>query len=312
MSRIIYPEDFATQRSRFDSIYNKNKADGKNSEAGIYIKQKLLNMDRLKADADNAAVYEKARKSYTAISVKATEARDNHFADVWKFTEEGFQYLKKFFKKDLNQLLDWGAPVVNGSKLVYPSKFTQRHEIVMALLNKHASDGVDSLLTPFVAKKNIDVEALTQHAADALDADKMSEANALLAERQTELRNKLWNPVWAHTKDITDFLSGLNTGSKKALGEWGVVVDDSPRQPKERNSVLKPNTKKLSNGIVNGSSFENTGKTILHVYPGKTTVGNPNIVKPSERLNMGKGFSTITVVNVDLLEAGSFKVLTQK
>lgn len=312
MARIIHPEDFSTQQSRFGSIYDKNKADGVNSDAASFVKEKNINMDKLKADAANALVFEKTRISYTIISVAATEARDHHFEDVWKFTIDGFQFLKKFYKKDLTKLLAWGAPVVNGSKLKYPSEFIKCHDIAIALLQKHASEGANSLLIPFIAKNNCKIVDLTQHAADALTAHNTSEANSMLAEGMTSKRNQLWNPIWQTTKDITDFLAGLNKNDKKALSEWGVVVDDSPRKPKERNSVVKPQAKKLSNGIVNGSSFENTGKTILHVYPGKTTVGNPNIVKPGEKLNMGKGFSTITVVNMDLLEAGSFKVLTQK
>jgi hypothetical protein len=312
MARIIHPEDFSTQQSRFGSIYDKNKGDGASSDVAPFLKEKSIVMDALKTGAASAAVFEKTRLSYSNISVIATEARDHHFEDVWKFTIDGFQFLKKFYKKDLSKLLDWGAPVVGGSKLSFPSEFIKRHDIVLAFLKKHADDGKDSLLNSFVVKNNINVATLTQHATDALDAHKTSEANALLAEGMTAKRDELWKPIWQTTKDITDFLAGLNNNNKKALGEWGVVVDNSPRKPKERNSVVKPQAKKLSNGIVNGSSFENTGKTELHVYPGKTTVGNPNIVKAGEKLNMGKGFSTITVVNMDLLEAGSFKVLVTK
>jgi hypothetical protein len=212
----------------------------------------------------------------------------------------------------MTKLLAWGAPVVGGTKLVYPSKFLVRKDIFDALVAKHTTMGAGSILTAYITKNNVDLPTLIQHAADAVTANKTSDDNAMLSEDMKQKRDLAWKPVWKAVVDISGFLGGLYETNKKGLVVWGIVVDDSPRAPKERVSKVKPEETKKSNGIVNGSTFTNTGNTELHVYPGSSTKGNPNIVGAGEQLNMGKGFSTITVVNVDKLVAGSFKVLVTK
>lgn len=312
MSRIIHPEDFETRQSRFNSIYDKNKADGKNSDAAPFILQKKLDMEAMKVKADKAATYEKTRKSYTEISLHATEVRDHHFEPVWTFTEGAFQYLKKLYKGELTEMVFWGAPLVGNSKLVYPSEFAKRNAIFLALKEKHNKDVANSALNPYINKKGVDMADLVLHSADALNANLMSENNANLAEDMTKKRDAEWMPVWQATMDITGFLAGLNDTNKNALAVWGVVVDSSAQAARLRTSVIKPAATMHGNSILIGSAFTNIGTTDLHVYRGKSTKGTPMIVKPGEQLGMIKGFSAITVMNPSTLVTGKFTVMANK
>ena len=65
-------------------------------------------------------------------------------------------------------------------------------------------------------------------------------------------------------------------------------------------------------GIVIGGTITNNGTEDIHLYKGKTTTGNPIILKPGEKHGVTKGFSIITISNPSLLLVAKVSALRSK
>ncbi|MEK6614799.1 MAG: hypothetical protein AABZ32_01610, partial [Bacteroidota bacterium] len=223
-------------------------------------------------------------------------------------------------------------------RINYPSEFIPRVAIIRAIKKKHDEYGVAeamlfedgeemlfedgetmlhedatsaavSPLTPYLTEHGIDLGA----DAANVTASEVYEALQLDARRDAELKtqakNNSWNPVVQHLHDIGDYLMKLHNGSQKKLGDYGFTVDDSPRAPKERISIIKLLSQITLKGIVIGSTLTNVGTTLVHIYKGTSTAGTPIVVNPNEKLGMTKGFSAIIVLNPSALESAKVKTL---
>jgi hypothetical protein len=133
-----------------------------------------------------------------------------------------------------------------------------------------------------------------------------------LAENAKQQRDLVWDPQFKVVKDICNYLFKLLPNNPKALGAYGITVDDSPRAPKLRKSKIKLLETKVIKGVVLGSTFTNTGPTTLHLYKGTSPTPAAVVVLPGERYGFTKGWSAITVSNVDTLEGGSFSTLVHQ
>ena len=154
--------------------------------------------------------------------------------------------------------------------------------------------------------QGLDMATLASDVSKANDYNTDGIQAAKDAEEAFQKRNNLWEDVNQHVHDIGEFLMNLYKGNSKKLGEYGYVVDDSPQKPKDRTSKIKLGDKITLTGTVIGSTLKNTGTVSIHIYKGKTTTGTPIILRSGEMWGVPKGFSTITVVNPDLLTEAVF------
>lgn len=310
MARINFPDSFAAQRSLLDSLSTKHTADGASSDLAPYLAQKDIDLPADVAAGTQAAVHEKARSLHSKSAENYRQLRDNRFDPVFARLRDMVQFLKGLNRGAEKALGDWGIQVDNKSKIVYPTDFDAQAALYSAFAQKHGSySGATSPLNPYLSKHNISIASDLTAISNAADSHAGMKAAAKSAEDEKELRDNLWQPVVTRLRGSIDYLKRLNSDNPKALGAYGVTVDDSPRAPKLRTTTLKIGEQITNNGVSIGGTFTNLGTGDLHVYRGKTTTGTPTIVHAGEQLGMLKGWSTITVVNPSTLVVGKFSVL---
>ncbi len=310
MSRIIYPSSFEQQHALFLGIKDKHEADASNSvlKPFIFAQKFDLNNDGVAGTA--AQAHEKSRLILTRQSQNFSELRDIKFNPVFDHVKDCLQFLKILLKPNYKALGDWGAPVDTNGKIAYPANFIERTNIFKTLKAKHDTYAQgESPLAIYLDQNNIDLSNDENQVNAALNFHNLFQTTAKAAENETEQRDLLWEPVNSHLHQIGEYLKKLSADNTKTLGLWGFTVDSSPRAPKERTSTIKPGEKMTTAGVVLGSTLTNIGKTDLHIYSGKSTVGNPVIIQPAQSFGILKGYSIITVSNPSTLEKGLFKVL---
>lgn len=309
MSRIIYSEDFVSQRLLLKNIIIKDTADGVGSVIRPLLIQKgIVLADDATAGAD-ADVQEALRLSLSKQSENLSEVRDLKIEKAFGHVRGGSQFLKSFYKPNVQELGTWSV-TVNGNRVVMPTKFPDKVTLFEGFKSRHdtLTAGTGSPLAPYLTQQGIDL------LADALAKDQAQAAHLQFkdaerdSETATETRDLVWNPVIGHYKEIGGYLMNLFSNNTKKLGDWGFTVDDSPRAPKVRITNLKIVETKTIVGITIGGTLKNLAG-VIHVYKGKTTSGTPIIVPAGEMLGMTKGFSIITVVNPSTLDPGKFSVL---
>lgn len=310
MSRIIYADDYVSQRQLLKDIITKDTADGAGSVIRPLLTQKGIVLADDNTAGNNADTQEALRLSLSKQSENQSELRDIKITTAIGHVRGGTQFLKSFYKPNVQELGNW-AVTVNGNRIVMPSKFPDKVTLIEGFKSRHDAlvAGTGSPLTPYLTQQAIDL------VADELAKDQAQTAHLSFkdAERDSELafeaRNVLWDPVIGHERVIGDYLINLFSKNPKKLGDWGFTVDDSPRSPKVRITNLKIKETKTITGVTIGGTFTNLGGRELHVYKGKTTSGTPFIVPAGEMLGMTKGFSIITVSNPSDTVPGKFSAL---
>lgn len=313
MARLIFPEAFDQVRELQRLIRAKHVADGGTSVLIPILTEKAINLDVDLNTMTDANGHNVLAKKFERESENHVQTRNLRFDVVMAHTRSEVQFLKAFYKPNVQALGDWGVPVDNGKKINYPPQFTELVKIVRAIKVKHESyAGATSPLTPFLTEQgiNINTDATNTTLAEAdetshLDSDRD-------AEEETQLRITLSNAVITNMHTIADYLMKLFKGKEKKLGEWGFMVDDSPKAPKLQKVTVLPSETKTTAGIVIGGTLTNTGTVSIKVYKGKTATGDFTTVAPNDKLGMIKGFSAITTVNTSTLVKATFTVLVSR
>ena len=316
MARIIYPEDFLTQKLLFNNVKAKHDSYVLPAVSPIeaYLTAQGISLANDDLAKDNASGFEETRLEKSKQAENFTEKRNKKFDPVFGHLRDYGQFLKKFYKPIVSELGNWGFPVTVSGRINYPNEFPQRTVLFDALKAKY-----DSYLPPGTSPLD---PYLTQHAlvltndmtavSDARNFHLQAKQLAKDAEDATEDRNNEWNPVVEHLRMIGGFLMGLYNNNPKELGNWGYVVDDSPREPKQIVSKVKLSSSAVISNCIIGGTFKNIGSVPLNVYKGGTASGAFVTVAPGEMYGIAKGFSTITVVNTSAITTAVFSVLRHR
>lgn len=313
MARIIFPEDFPTQKALAKLINDKHVADGAGSVITAFMAEQDIVLADVLTDAGAAEVLENDRAQLRRDSENNREKRDLTFLAHFNGMKNGVQVLKAHYKPAYHKLGDWSINVTGLSRIAYPQSFADREALVLAFYTKHlALPAGTSPLQPWVTENNVDPTDVTTNILPSCVAfDSAMTAKAEQSENKREQRDNLWNPRLKQLRDIGEYLIKLYAHNPKNLGLWGFVVDDSPRKPKLRKSkILLSETKTVTNVVI-GSTFHNTGTTTLIIYKGATTTPVGITVLAGERYGVTAGWGTITVQNTNSLQGGSFTTLAR-
>lgn len=309
MARFNYPEHFLEQTELFKDIKAKHDADGAASVLNPFLAEEGIDLDDDDADTDEAITKHKQAKKAEKEAEDATQDRDILFDPVFKNMTDGFQFLKRLYRKNPAELGNWGA-TVNGKAIVYPPDFLGRLELFKTYKEKHDSFPGGTPLDPFLTQNEIDLgdEDTDVDAAKAKhDAAKQKEKDA---EDYTEDRDNLFNPVMEHVRGMGQYLKGLYVKNPREAGHWGYVVDDSPRDPKFRTATIDPTLSKTIRGVKLNSQVENTGTVPLLLHKGEEVGTEPFLLDPEMRFTIKRGFGTLTVENPDATQAGEIGYIT--
>jgi len=313
MARLIFPEAFDQVRELQRLIRVKHVADAGASVLIPILTEKGINLDTDLNNMTDAAANDKAAKKFERESENHVQSRNLKFDVVMGHTRKEVQFLKAFYKPNVSTLGDWGVPVDNGNRIKYPPQFTERVKIVRAIKAKHDSyAGATSPLAPFLTEQSINLNTDADNTTIAEQKEVLHLDTDRDAEEQTQFRIGLTEVVITNLHFIADYLMKLYKGKEKKLGEWGFMIDDSPRAPKLQKVTVLPAETKTTTGITLGGTLTNTGTVSIKVYKGKTATGEFVTVAPNGKLGMIKGFSVITVVNTSTLDKATFTVLVSR
>lgn len=314
MARIIYASDYLQQRKLFDNVNAKHTADGAASPLIAMLAENAIDLPADALAATQADGHETQRLKHGRNAETFEQAAMLTVKELTKKVRAIAQFLKKFYANDIQKLGLWSI-TVNGNRIVIPATPDALLTLIDAIKTRHAAiiPPANSPLTVFLAQNpTIDLTQMATDAQQAIDDNDAAAAERLQKESRKQQRDTVWDPVMAHVRTIGGFLMDVFPGKEKKAGDWGYVVDDSPRAPKKQTTTVPIGSAKKITNVVIGGTFENVGAVALHVYRGASTVGTPVIVPPGEMLGMTKGYSTITVVNPDTLTSGKFIVLRHK
>jgi hypothetical protein len=307
MARLIQPSTFSQQENLSVSINKKHTDDGAKSVLTPYFTENNIDPAKFAAMATEAQSHETARALLFGQSKQSTELRDVKFKQPLANMKEGVQSLKRLYSKTPQKLVEWGIVVTGDNKISYPTSFDELSPMVLNFGAKHLSfPAGKSPLDAFVIENGIDFakDTVAVEAAQAANNDAKSKAEQ--SAKETELRNAVWQPVVKQLNDIGQFLLGIFPKTPRKIISWGFAVDTNPTKAKEVKTTIKLGDQITLKGVIIGSTLKNTGDTDLHIYKGKSTKGDPIIVKPGESWGVLMKYSTITVSNPDALKASSF------
>lgn len=310
MSRIILPESFDAQTKLFSKIKQIHDTDGATSVLNPLLLEKGIDLDDDNEAKEDA---EEAHGKQDIDSKKAEELkreRDVKFDPLWDQHKGLVQFLKTFYKPNINRLGDWGVDVSENKRIVYPPNIEERIQCLQLFSAKFGSiPPAANPLTVYLAnnpKVSIPPAAVL---AAILNLHNEFDQAAKNAEEYTAERNDKWQPVWQNVRTIANYLKQLFPSNPKKLGRYGFVVDDSPRAPKYRTSTLKLGQQTTIQGATIGGTLINIGTVAINVYKGTTATGEFTTVLPNQSMGIEKGFSNITVTNPSTTTSAKFKVL---
>ncbi len=312
MSRLIIPDDFPGQLSLLANIVAENNSLAADNPLTAFLTQHNIVLDDDVIAANAAQTHETNRTSLSRQSENFCQLRNNGFKQSWSHLTGSVQFLKSFYKDNTKELGNWGITVTDGGRIDYPANFADKVVIFNEFVEKNNSFAPGtSLLQPFLTQHNIDLETDAAEVKQAVQNDASFTAAAQQSENETELRNKIWAPVLAHIRDIGNFLMKLYANNPKALSAWGFQVDHSPQQPHLRTSKIKPGETVSISGLVIGGTLTNTGSIEIHLFRGRTAMGDFTVLKPAEQYGILKGYSIITIANPSTVDEAKITALTK-
>ena len=103
-------------------------------------------------------------------------------------------------------------------------------DLAQLVYDKHQSDGAASLL---LSLEEHDWAITGPKIAPCLAKHKEAEALSKAAEEAYRVRDAMLTEINAIVKDSKTLLKGKYVNNPKKLGEWGFVVDDTPKAKKK-------------------------------------------------------------------------------
>ena len=313
MSRIIKTTNFTGQDSNFSVMFAKHTADDKSSVLNHFLEENEIDLTADKVLEISALLHESNRQNILDIQGKQRQLVINYLTTPWSEMLSAAQFLKKFYKDNVRSLVIWSIPISAKGKITYPTDEGEKLELVDGFWSYHAGmTAGTSPLDEFIASNSIDVSKITESIANAKTTYAALAQSIVTEQQETGERDRIWAPVWEHTKSIGAFLMKMYVRNPKMVCNWGYNVVDAGSKQSMRTTKLIIGSKKTIAANVLGSTLSNLGTDELHIYKGKTTTGTPIVVKAGEHLGLVKGFSTITVVNPSLEVAGKFSTLVNR
>ena len=313
MARLILPTAIDAVSQLLADVRQKNLDLGTDSPITALLVQQGINLAADATALQAAKAHDLAAAALRSQSENYTALRNLKSEPVLKTVSGIGQVLKTFYKPSYTEVALWGIDITATGKISYPSAATDQDTLVKAIRQKNGTYAPGaSPLAPYLAKEAIDPDTLAAAMADAVQFDNQATQNRNEAQNEIELRNQKMAPVVEHLRTIGAYLMDFYSDNPRQLGLWGFLVDENAQKPAEQVSKIKLLNKLTINSVVIGGGFTNIGETEVHLYKGKTTVGNPIILAPGEVFGIPKGFSTLTVSNPSPLKTAVIKVLVRK
>ena len=301
MARIVLPITFEGKVTLFTNTNDKNTKDGAGSILIPYFTQQKIDMGINATAVIEAVKLNTQFDASTKNSKKLLELCEVGLNPVFKDHKLMVQMLKKFYAKTVKTLGDYGIKV-EGNKIVYP---TDRAEICAAIAelinyNNSLPAGTRAITATFLSQNKIDLAANL----DALTDIKQNNTDFLAAEKQSkslcEKRDAAIAPVFEDLRGTGGFIVSQFPLTPKSGGDWGFVIDSTPKGAKLTIAKFKMGGTKILYSVVAGSIIQNTGTVPLTITKGAKGTGTPIVIVAGDHWQVEKGYTTMTINNPSL------------
>ncbi|MCW3073075.1 MAG: hypothetical protein JWP69_144 [Flaviaesturariibacter sp.] len=313
MSRIIQPVAVDAALQLLTEVRTRNTALGTESPIKLLLTQHNIDLD---IDADRikeAQVHDQAATALRSQSENYTALRNLKSEPALKTVSSMGQVLKTFYKPSFTEVALWGIDITATGKITYPASAVEQRTLALNLWAKNATYPAGaSPLSAFIAKEGIDPDVMMDAFIDAVAFDTKATQKRNDAQNEIELRNQKMAPVLEHLRLIGTYLMDFYHENPREVGLWGFLIDENASKPTERTTKIKLLDKATLNGVIIGGTITNVGEVEVHLYKGKTTVGNPIILQPEGVFGVPKGYSIITISNPSPLKTAVVKALVGK
>lgn len=298
MAHIVYPDGLLAEQKLLKAINAKHKDDADASVLTVFLTQNGIDLDKGELIAAQAVTIETSRVLLYNQSGNYNQLRDLSYLPVISRMKGEVQYLKSIYKTNPKELVNWNINIEGNAKVVYPVGLSELWATAIGFFTKHLSfPAGKSPLEAYLIQNNIDIAADKTAIETALVYNDKALNAAGLAESLTQQRNILWSPYVKHLRGIGDYLMNFYAANTKGVTNYGYIVDNSVPKAKLVTSKIMVLEKTTLKGLVLGGTVTNNGADDVHLYKGKTTSGNPIIIKAGEKFTIPKGYSTVTISN---------------
>ena len=219
--------------------------------------------------------------------------------------------LKGFYLKNPKALGDYGITVV-GKRIVYPVTRAEICTAIAFLINysNGLPVGTSPITSAFLTENNIDIVANLAAIPVIMGLDTQFSTAQGQSQKARQSRDNTMNPVISDMRGTGGFLVKQFPKTPKTCGDWGYVIDISPKGSKLLTMKFKPGETKIIYTAVAGSIIQITGAAPLTITKGKLGTGTPIILKQSDTWQVAKGYTTMTVSNPSLTLNGALTYMS--
>lgn len=300
MARLILPVRFQNQAELSTKVNTKHLADGAGSILNAVIAENAIDMAADAVAVTAALASHKIFDEKGKFAEKMFGESKRLFTPVFKQHRRCVQNLKSFYAKNISKLGDFGV-TVNGKKIVYPTSVTQKMDAVVTFIDYHLGlPPGTSPLTNFLAEpSNSDINLVTNRANTLIAKTNHTDgaaANTVKETKRVERDNFMTLPIADYTINGNWLMNHFSTNPNKA-GDWGFIVDTSPKGTKVRTGFVNISSQKTLTSLAIGGVLINQSDFDIEGFKGKTASGTPVILKPGKPLLIEKGMGTFTLRN---------------
>jgi len=199
MARLVFPEDFVSQRKLLKNIIIKVNADGALSPLIPFFNKKLIVLADDAIAGAKADVQEKVRLANHKSGLDFFELRDNDFEPVMLHIRGELQFLKLWVKPNYRELGSWGATISAKGKIVYSPNFTDNTILFKAIFTQNATyDSGTSPLYTYLTKKGISMIDDETAIAYSKSNNKKAEVAMLASQKAMQNRIGFWKIPLEH------------------------------------------------------------------------------------------------------------------
>jgi hypothetical protein len=297
-----------SQQKLVKNINKKHKADGATSILKVTLSKNKIDLDKDEANMAAAVTADNGMKNFQGLARKAKNDRDENFEPAFGFLKVSVQFLKNQSGGKVVDIVNWGVSV-EGDSVVYPAGFAERNALWVKFWGYHISLVAASPLIGFAADNGYSLSDLNAGALLAPGFNDDMNVNLASAETQRNERDKVWVPVRKHIGVVGKSLKTYYVTNPSKAGDWGFVVDSSPRAAKDRKVMLKLGQQRTISNCKVGGKIKNVGDESVTVYRGKGVVGVSFVLAKGEEKGIEKGMSRLTILNNSLLNSATVVVL---
>lgn len=311
MARVKWNNNVLEVQKSVNAIVAKDTNDADKSVIKPYLVKHNIALAEVKTGMELVVKKDAERVLLEGDANAKLADRDALMAPIENTMHEWGQRLKSYYSDNIKEVQSWSIVILEGGKIEYPTDFLSKVSLVQSILVKHASFKGQNVspLEVYNTENNVNVATISANLALAMSANEEAQAKRNAATTATAEKNKLYKPISKTLKGISGEICSIYPNDPNKWKNWGLNVVLEPVKKQGERTVKVPKGKTIrKTNVVTGTVFKNTGNVDLLIEKGGKKKATPILVKQSEEVLIGKGYSKIVVTATEELKDGEFTV----